>query len=276
MAHHVEREITTTCRRERAFDFVADFSSTQEWDPGIQAARRLDDRPIGVGSRFELVSRFGSTEQTIVGERDMGDARLNYQEIMYGFFDLTLKGTPSAVMESQPKVRYYTMGNNKWNSSDVWPPRGATPVTYYLASGGGANTLNGDGILTLSKPTNTASPDKFTYDPMDPVPTLGGYRVGSGEPYNGYYYKILTRQGSKAPGGAHNFIVDGKMIGGFALIAWPAEYGNSGITTFLISHDGAVYEKDLGKDTAKIASRTTAFNPDDTWKKAVIDTAQNK
>ena len=121
----------------------------------------------------------GSAEQTIVGERDMGDARLNYQEIMYGFFDLTLKGTPSAVMESQAKVRYYTIGNNKWNSSDIWPPRGATPVTYYLASGGGANTLNGDGILTLSKPAATATPDKFTYDPMDPVPTLGGYRVGS-------------------------------------------------------------------------------------------------
>jgi carbon monoxide dehydrogenase subunit G len=68
MAHHVEREITTTCRRERAFDFVADFSTTQEWDPGIQAATRLGDRPIGVGSRFELVSRFGSTEQTIVYE----------------------------------------------------------------------------------------------------------------------------------------------------------------------------------------------------------------
>ena len=68
MAHHVERAITTTCRRERAFDFVADFSTTQEWDPGIQAAKRLGDGPIGVGSRFELVSRFGSTEQTIVYE----------------------------------------------------------------------------------------------------------------------------------------------------------------------------------------------------------------
>ena len=68
MAHHVEREITTSCRRERAFDFVADFSTTQEWDPGIQTAKRLGDRPIGVGSRFELVSRFGSTEQTIVYE----------------------------------------------------------------------------------------------------------------------------------------------------------------------------------------------------------------
>jgi hypothetical protein len=106
--------------------------------------------------------------------------------------------------------------------------------------------------------------------------SLRGYRVGSGEPFHGYYYKILTRQGPKAPGGAHDFIVDGKMIGGFALIAWPAEYGNSGITTFLISHDGAVYEKDLGKDTAKVAARTTAFNPDDTWKKVVIDTAEKK
>jgi len=68
MAHHVEREIVTTCPRERAFDFVADFSTTQEWDPGIPVAKRLGDRPIGLGSRFELVSRFGSTEQTIVYE----------------------------------------------------------------------------------------------------------------------------------------------------------------------------------------------------------------
>jgi len=103
-----------------------------------------------------------------------------------------------------------------------------------------------------------------------------GYRVGSGEAFHGYYYRILTRQGPKAPGGAHDFIVDGKMIGGFALIAWPAEYGNSGITTFLISHDGIVYEKDLGKDTRKIASNTTAFNPDDTWRKVEVDIAEKK
>ena len=87
------------------------------------------------------------------------------------------------------------------------------------------------------------------------VATPRGYRVGSGEPFHGYYYKILTRQGPKAPGGAHDYVVKGKMIGGFALIAWPAEYGNSGITTFMINHDGVVYEKDLGEDTSKIASR---------------------
>jgi hypothetical protein len=66
------------------------------------------------------------------------------------------------------------------------------------------------------------------------------------------------------------------MIGGFALIAWPAEYGNSGITTFMINHDGVVYEKDLGQETRKIASQTTVFNPDDTWKKVEIDMAEKK
>lgn len=108
------------------------------------------------------------------------------------------------------------------------------------------------------------------------VATLLGYRVGSGAPYRGYYYKILTRQGPKASSGAHDYIVKGKMIGGFALIAWPAEYGNSGITTFMINHDGVVFEKDLGKNTGRIAAKMTAFNPDKTWKKVEVDTAEKK
>ena len=106
--------------------------------------------------------------------------------------------------------------------------------------------------------------------------TRRGYRAGSGAPYHGYYYKILTRQGPKASGGAHDYIVDGKMIGGFALIAWPAEYGNSGITTFLINHDGVVYQKDLGENTSKVASGVTAFNPRDGWKKVEVDMAEKK
>jgi DUF2950 family protein len=101
--------------------------------------------------------------------------------------------------------------------------------------------------------------------------SIAGYRVGSGEPYHGYFYKILTRQGPNAPGGEHDYVVNGKMIGGFALIAWPAQYGNSGITTFMINYAGDLYEKDLGANTAKIASQTTMFNPDDTWKKVTIE-----
>ena len=88
-----------------------------------------------------------ATEHTVVGERDMGDARYPYQEMMFAFFDKFLKGVSSPVMDTLPKVRYYTMGMNKWQTSDTWPPRGATPMTFYLSSGGKANTLAGDGVV---------------------------------------------------------------------------------------------------------------------------------
>jgi Protein of unknown function (DUF2950) len=99
-----------------------------------------------------------------------------------------------------------------------------------------------------------------------------GYRVGQQRmPYHGYYYRVLTRQGPNAPGGALDYVVRGKMIGGFALVAYPAEYGNSGVMTFLVSHQGVVYQKDLGQNTVGIASGMTAFNPDNSWQR-VADT----
>jgi len=98
-----------------------------------------------------------------------------------------------------------------------------------------------------------------------------GYKAGTGRtPYHGYYYRILTRQGPNAPGGVLNYIVRGKMIGGFALLAFPAEYGNSGVMTFLVNHSGTVYQKDLGDYTTSLAERMTWFDPDQTWKK--VDT----
>ena len=87
-------------------------------------------------------------------------------------------------------------------------------------------------------------------------------------PFHGYYYKILKAQGKNAPGGAYNYVVKGKMIGGFALVAYPAEYGSSGIMTFIVNHDGVVYQQNLGSETAKIASAMKAYDPDETWKKA--------
>ena len=91
---------------------------------------------------------------------------------------------------------------------------------------------------------------------------------GKPVPYYGYYYRILKAQGKSAPGGAYDYVVKGKMIGGFALVAYPAEYGNSGIMTFIVNHDGVVYQKDLGKDTGKVATAITKFDPDKTWKTA--------
>jgi hypothetical protein len=84
-------------------------------------------------------------------------------------------------------------------------------------------------------------------------------------PYRGYYYRILTTQGKDAAGGAYSFIVKGKMIGGFALVAYPAEHGNSGLMTFIVNHDGKVFQKDLGKNTATAATAMKQYNPDKTW-----------
>jgi hypothetical protein len=87
-------------------------------------------------------------------------------------------------------------------------------------------------------------------------------------PYHGYYFRMLAKQGKHARGGAFDYLVKDNMIGGFAVVAYPASYGSSGVMTFLVNHDGVVYEKDLGKDTAKAARSMAAFNPDKTWKRA--------
>jgi len=86
------------------------------------------------------------------------------------------------------------------------------------------------------------------------------------QPYHGYYYKILTSQGSHAPGGKYNYVINGNMIAGFALVAWPAEYGDSGIMTFIVNQQGKVYQKDLGANTMKLAKAMKQYDPDSSWK----------
>jgi putative CocE/NonD family hydrolase len=120
-----------------------------------------------------------ASEHTIVGERDMGDARLDYDALTYAWFDHFLKGEDNGFLQKTPKVQYYTMGLNKWQHSETWPPEGAKPVTMALASGGNANTRMGDGFLLLgSAPPATGKPneemDLFLYDPMHPTPSYGG------------------------------------------------------------------------------------------------------
>ncbi len=142
-----------------------------------------------------------ATEHTVVGERDMGDARLDYTALTYGWFDHFLKGEDNYLLENTPKVQYYTMGLNKWQHSSTWPPEGAKSVTLTLSSAGHANTLHGDGALvpTPGSPLSLSSfaagggpaslpkrprparasskldlPDSFTYDPLHPTPSYGG------------------------------------------------------------------------------------------------------
>jgi putative CocE/NonD family hydrolase len=114
-----------------------------------------------------------ATENTIVGERSMGDARLDYNDIVYAFFDRFVKGQASPRLDKLPKVTYFTMGINKWQSSDTWPPEGSRPLTFYLSSGGKANSLSGDGRLAAAAPP-ADTPDVFVYDPHNPVVSYGG------------------------------------------------------------------------------------------------------
>ncbi|MFN4147301.1 MAG: CocE/NonD family hydrolase [Runella sp.] len=115
-----------------------------------------------------------ATENTIVGERNVGDARLDYDGLIYGWFDYWLKGTQNDMLKKTPRVQYYTMGSNKWQSSDTWPPANVVMTPYYLSSGGNANSLYGDGKLQTSLPGKAEKPDTYYYDPAYPVPSYGG------------------------------------------------------------------------------------------------------
>lgn len=114
-----------------------------------------------------------ATENTIVGERSMGDARLNYDELTWGWFDMLLKGNQNNFKKTTPRVNYFTMGTNTWQSSDTWPPANAVMTDYFLSSEGKANTGSGDGKL-VAKVVAADKPDSFTYDPMNPVTSYGG------------------------------------------------------------------------------------------------------
>jgi hypothetical protein len=121
-----------------------------------------------------------------------------------------------------------------------------------------------DGLYWPTQPDEEESP----LGPLFQEAVAAGYQPGTAPPGSGYYgyrYKILTSQGPAAKGGAYDYIINGKMIAGVGLVAYPVQYGVSGITSFIVNHDGVVFQKDLGEDTQMIASAMTVFNPDDTW-----------
>jgi len=120
-----------------------------------------------------------------------------------------------------------------------------------------------NGLYWETKENETDSP----LGPQVVAATAEGYSLVADHPtpYHGYYYRMLKSAGPHASGGAKDYIVDGKMTGGFALVAYPADFGNSGISTFIVSDHGIVYAADLGEDTAKIASQMSSFDPDEKW-----------
>ncbi len=174
--------------------------------------------------------------------------------------------------EGRQEILYRRIGRNELDTIQ-------TSLAFVDAEDDYADKDRGDGVGTYAQRI-VSSPGKKDglYWPSDnndsPLGQLAadasaeGYKAGSEpQPYHGYYYRILTQQGASAPGGAMSYIVKGKMIGGFALVAYPADYGNSGVMTFIVNHAGTVYQKDLGEDTAARVRSMTSFDPDKTWKK---------
>lgn len=134
-----------------------------------------------------------ATENTVVGERSVGDARLNYDELTWGWFDMLLKGEQNDFKQKNPRIRYYTMGSNKWQQSETFPPAGAEMQSFYLSSAGKANTRNGDGQL-LAAPPKENKPDAFQYDPMNPVPSYGGNVCCTGNAVQGGSFDQSTME----------------------------------------------------------------------------------
>ena len=120
-----------------------------------------------------------------------------------------------------------------------------------------------DGLYWPTKEGEPPSP----LGPLVGEAAAEGYKGKEGEapPYHGYYFRMLTAQGKDAPGGARNYLAHGKMLGGFAVVAYPATYGNSGIMTFIVNQEGAVYQKDLGANTSALAKGMKVYNPDKSW-----------
>jgi hypothetical protein len=122
-----------------------------------------------------------------------------------------------------------------------------------------------DGLYWEATPGEEESP----FGDLFAGATREGYKKKGNKPvpYHGYFFRILKAQGSNAPGGAYDYVINGKMVGGFGMVTYPAKYGVSGVMTFVVNHDGVVYEKNLGKNTAKVAQTTKLFDPDKTWRK---------
>jgi len=163
------------------------------------------------------------------------------------------------------------VGRNELNTMEIC--RGYVEAQLEYAS----EDRGRDGVLKYAQ-SIASSPGKqdglYSEEaPQNPVAKAFAAAAGTTkpEPYHGYYFRVLKSQGPAASGGAFDYVVKGKMIGGFALVAWPSEYGVSGVQTFIIDHEGLLYGKDLGVNTASLARQMTRFNPDRSWRRVELE-----
>jgi hypothetical protein len=180
------------------------------------------------------------------------------------------------IAEGKQEIRRRTIGANELNAMEIC--RGYVEAQRQYAE----EDRDGNGIVEYASRIFSSEGKKDgLYWPGDDSPVAANFAKAVAEgysrssegpkPFHGYYYKILLGQGPAAESGTQDYLIQKLMIGGFALVAWPAEYGVSGIMTFIVNQDGVVYEKDLGPSTRTVAKAMTRFNPDKTWRVAPED-----
>jgi hypothetical protein len=165
------------------------------------------------------------------------------------------------------------IGLNELHAIDVCSALADSEAQYFSQKHGGVKQYAQKFISDAGQQNGLywESPQGSPRSPLGPLvayATAEGFKANPNQhqPFYGYYFQILTKQGDKARGGAKDYITNGKMTDGFAILAYPSEYGNSGIMTFVVGTDGVVYQKDLGEQTANVASAMTEYNPGDGWK----------
>jgi len=257
------------------------------------------------GSHDALVAIFGPGSQDVIFSGDTAQDKINFDgftaayatmnrwrkqtdgsEVLYlgadnNPFPIPLKKNSAGqwyfdTAAGKDEILSRRIGDNELSAMDVVSAMAGAQAEYFSQRHDGVKEYAQKFISDEGKQNGLywKSPEGQPKSPLGPLAAYAaateGFtpEAGKQQPFHGYFYRILTKQGADAKGGAKDYIVNGKMTGGFAFVAYPEKYGDTGITTFIINQSGIVYEKDLGKDTVELAKAMTEFSPDKTWSPA--------
>jgi hypothetical protein len=282
---------------------LAALAAAQETFATPEAAVAALMEALKADSDASMVAIFGEEHKALVVQSDHAQSSANRAKILAAMQTLRVLHEPSpdrrvlligdeawplpipivrvgerwrfATEEGDDEIVNRRIGGNEHNAIEVLRAFVAAQRAY------AAIDRDGDGVLQYAQrlastpgrhdglywPADAAKGEEAS--PFGPlVAESAVYFKGhaAGDPYRGYRFRILSRQGKGAPGGAYNYVINGRMIAGFAMLAYPADYGSSGVMSFIVSHNGKVYERDLGKDSAVIGARLSTFDPGSGWK----------
>jgi len=230
-------------------EFIAKYNAAHRWVSEDASVSTLlvgdDDWPFA----FPLVSEAGRWRfDTTNGVEEILNRRIGENE---------LAAIQASLAYVDAQREYY------W-----WNPEGA-PLLHY-ARNLVSSPNSKDGLYWDAGPDETPSPlgELFAAARAEGYLTENSVRPA---PFHGYYFHMLTSQGSHAAGGAYDYVIGDRLVGGFGLVAYPSERGSTGVMTFIVNHDGVVFSKDLGEDTDKLAGEMTVFDPDESWKREDVE-----